>query len=33
MMGNTVVFKPASTAVFPAHFLMRLPEEAGLPPA
>jgi 1-pyrroline-5-carboxylate dehydrogenase len=32
MMGNTVVFKPASTAVYPAHFLMRLYEAAGLPP-
>jgi 1-pyrroline-5-carboxylate dehydrogenase len=32
LMGNTVVFKPASTAVYSAHFLMRLYEEAGLPP-
>jgi 1-pyrroline-5-carboxylate dehydrogenase len=32
MMGNTVVFKPASTAVYAAHFLMKLYEEAGLPP-
>jgi 1-pyrroline-5-carboxylate dehydrogenase len=32
LMGNTVVFKPASTAVYPAHFLMKLYEEAGLPP-
>ena len=32
MMGNTVVFKPASTAVYAAHFLMRLYEAAGLPP-
>jgi 1-pyrroline-5-carboxylate dehydrogenase len=32
MMGNTVVFKPASTAVYSAHFLMKLYEEAGLPP-
>ena len=32
MMGNTVVFKPASTAVYSAHFLMRLYEAAGLPP-
>ena len=32
MMGNTVVFKPASTAVYSAHFLMKIYEEAGLPP-
>jgi 1-pyrroline-5-carboxylate dehydrogenase len=32
MMGNTVVFKPASTAVYASHFLMRLYEAAGLPP-
>ena len=32
MMGNTVVFKPASTAVYAAHFLMKICEEAGLPP-
>ena len=32
MMGNTVVFKPASTAVYAAHFLMKIYEEAGLPP-
>jgi 1-pyrroline-5-carboxylate dehydrogenase len=32
IMGNTVVFKPASTAVYSAHFLMKLYEEAGLPP-
>jgi 1-pyrroline-5-carboxylate dehydrogenase len=32
LMGNTVVFKPASTAVYSAYFLMRLYEEAGLPP-
>ena len=32
LMGNTVVFKPASTAVYSAHFLMRLYQEAGLPP-
>jgi 1-pyrroline-5-carboxylate dehydrogenase len=31
-MGNTVVWKPASTAAFSAHFLMKLYEEAGLPP-
>ncbi len=32
LMGNTVVWKPASTAAFGAHFLMKLYEEAGLPP-
>ena len=32
LMGNTVVWKPASTAVFSAYWLMRLFEEAGLPP-
>src|SRR6476646_2422627 len=32
LMGNTVVFKPASTAVYSAHFLMKIYEEAGLPP-
>ena len=32
LMGNTVVWKPASTAVFAAYWLMKLFEEAGLPP-
>jgi 1-pyrroline-5-carboxylate dehydrogenase len=32
LMGNTVVWKPASTAVLPAHFLMKILAEAGLPP-
>jgi 1-pyrroline-5-carboxylate dehydrogenase len=32
MMGNTVIFKPASTAVYSSYFLMKLYEEAGLPP-
>jgi 1-pyrroline-5-carboxylate dehydrogenase len=32
LMGNTVVWKPAPTQQFSAHFLMRLLEEAGLPP-
>jgi 1-pyrroline-5-carboxylate dehydrogenase len=32
LMGNTVVWKPASTAAVSAHFLMQLWEEAGLPP-
>ncbi|HEX6491532.1 MAG TPA: L-glutamate gamma-semialdehyde dehydrogenase [Gaiellaceae bacterium] len=31
LMGNTVVWKPASTAAFSAHFVMRLLQEAGLP--
>jgi 1-pyrroline-5-carboxylate dehydrogenase len=31
LMGNTVVWKPASTAVFSAYYLMRLFGEAGLP--
>jgi 1-pyrroline-5-carboxylate dehydrogenase len=32
LMGNTVVWKPASTAAVSAHFLMKLFEAAGLPP-
>jgi 1-pyrroline-5-carboxylate dehydrogenase len=32
MMGNTVVWKPAGTAMLSAYYLMRLLEEAGLPP-
>ncbi len=32
LMGNTVVWKPASTAAYSAHFVMKLLEEAGLPP-
>ncbi|HOW88854.1 MAG TPA: L-glutamate gamma-semialdehyde dehydrogenase [Elusimicrobiales bacterium] len=31
MMGNTVVWKPASTAVYSGYFIMRLLQEAGLP--
>ncbi|HMB43718.1 MAG TPA: L-glutamate gamma-semialdehyde dehydrogenase [Luteimonas sp.] len=31
LCGNTVLWKPASTAVYSAHFLMRLFKEAGLP--
>jgi 1-pyrroline-5-carboxylate dehydrogenase len=31
LMGNTVVWKPASTAAFSAYYLMRLLQEAGLP--
>jgi 1-pyrroline-5-carboxylate dehydrogenase len=32
LMGNTVVWKPASTAMVSAYYLMRLFEAAGLPP-
>ncbi len=32
LMGNTVVWKPASTAAYSAWFLLQLLEEAGLPP-
>jgi len=32
LMGNTVVWKPAGTASYSAHFLMQLLVEAGLPP-
>jgi 1-pyrroline-5-carboxylate dehydrogenase len=32
MLGNTVIWKPASTAVFSNYYLMRILEEAGLPP-
>jgi 1-pyrroline-5-carboxylate dehydrogenase len=32
LMGNTVVWKPASTAAVSAHFLLKLFEDAGLPP-
>jgi 1-pyrroline-5-carboxylate dehydrogenase len=31
LMGNTVVWKPAGTALYAAHFIMRLLREAGLP--
>ncbi len=31
LMGNTVVWKPASTAVYAAHWIMRLLKDAGLP--
>jgi 1-pyrroline-5-carboxylate dehydrogenase len=31
-MGNTVVWKPASSAMFAAHYLMKLYEAAGMPP-
>jgi len=32
LMGNTVIWKPASSAVYSAHFIMEILEEAGLPP-
>jgi 1-pyrroline-5-carboxylate dehydrogenase len=32
MMGNTVVWKPAASAMLSAHYIMRLLHEAGLPP-
>ena len=32
LMGNTVLWKPASTAVLSAYWIVRLLEEAGLPP-
>jgi 1-pyrroline-5-carboxylate dehydrogenase len=32
LMGNTVLWKPASTAAYSAYWLMKLYEEAGLPP-
>jgi 1-pyrroline-5-carboxylate dehydrogenase len=32
ILGNTVVWKPASSAVYSAHFIMKLLLEAGLPP-
>ena len=30
-MGNVAIWKPASSAVLPCYFLMKLLEEAGLP--
>ena len=32
MMGNTVVWKPSSTAMYSAYYVYKLLEEAGLPP-
>jgi 1-pyrroline-5-carboxylate dehydrogenase len=32
IMGNTVVWKPASSAIVAAHYIMELLEAAGLPP-
>lgn len=31
MMGNTVIWKPASSAVYSAHYIMSLLKKAGLP--
>jgi 1-pyrroline-5-carboxylate dehydrogenase len=31
MMGNTVLWKPASSVVYTAHFIMKILKEAGLP--
>ena len=31
LMGNTVLWKPASSGVYPAYFIMKLLKEAGLP--
>ena len=31
LMGNTVVWKPSRTAVYPAHLIMKILQEAGLP--
>ena len=32
LMGNTVIWKPAATSMLSAYYLMKLLEEAGLPP-
>src|SRR3954471_8283581 len=32
LMGNTVIWKPASSAMLSAHYIMKLLEAAGLPP-
>jgi 1-pyrroline-5-carboxylate dehydrogenase len=32
LMGNTVIWKPASSAIYSAYYLMKLLEAAGLPP-
>ena len=31
LMGNTVVWKPASSAMLPAYYIMKILQEAGLP--
>jgi 1-pyrroline-5-carboxylate dehydrogenase len=32
LMGNTVIWKPASSAMLSAYYIMKILEEAGLPP-
>jgi 1-pyrroline-5-carboxylate dehydrogenase len=32
LLGNTVVWKPATTSIYSAHFMQKLFEAAGLPP-
>src|SRR3954468_24177413 len=32
LMGNTVIWKPASSAMLSAYYIMKLLEEAGIPP-
>lgn len=32
LMGNTVIWKPSSTAIYSAYYVYKLLEEAGLPP-
>ncbi len=32
LMGNTVLWKPASSCVLPAYFIMKILAEAGMPP-
>lgn len=32
LMGNTVIWKPASSSMLSAYYIMRLLEEAGMPP-
>lgn len=32
LLGNTVIWKPSHTQMYSAHYLMKLFEEAGLPP-
>jgi len=32
MLGNVVVWKPAATAILSAHYVLRILQEAGLPP-
>src|SRR5688500_8623898 len=32
LMGNTVIWKPASSAMLSAYYVMKLMEEAGMPP-